>query len=85
MSYLMSLYKKETSIHRKISKLQREIKNTMKSLKQIELLKGDSRIDENFEYYKFLEYELIKENKNLTDLFIKIREYQLNEQFAKAN
>lgn len=85
MSYLMSLYKKETGIHRKISRLQSELKNTMKTLKQIEVIKGDSRIDEHFEYYKYLEFQLIKENRNLTDVFIKIREYQLNEQFAKAN
>ncbi|CUJ92282.1 Uncharacterised protein [Achromobacter xylosoxidans] len=85
MSYLMELYKRERTSHKKLSKLQTEFKLALKKLKDIELTKGDSRFDETFEYYQYLQNEILNENRKLTNLFLKIREIQVNERIFSAN
>lgn len=85
MSYLKELYKKEKTAHKKLSKLQTEFKLALKKLKDIELTKGDSRFDETFEYYQYLQNEILNENRKLTNLFLKIREIQVNERIFSAN
>ncbi|MFY1964359.1 hypothetical protein ACOTDD_03690 [Achromobacter xylosoxidans] len=85
MSYLKELYKKEKTAHRKLSRLQKEFKIALAKLKSIELTKGDSRFDETFEYYQYLQNEILNENRKLTNLFIKIREIQVNERIFSAN
>lgn len=85
MSYLMELYKRERTSHKKLSKLQTEFKIALKKLKDIELTKGDSRIDETFEYYQYLQNEILNENRKLTNLFLKIREIQVNERLFYNN
>lgn len=85
MSYLMELYKRERTSHKKLSKLQMEFKLALKKLKDIELTKGDSRFDETFEYYQYLQNEILNENRKLTNLFLKIREIQVNERIFSAN
>lgn len=85
MSYLTELYKKEKTAHRKLSRLQKEFKIALKKLKDIELTKGDSRIDETFEYYQYLQNEILNENRKLTNLFLKIREIQVNERIFSTN
>lgn len=85
MSYLIELYKRERTSHKKLSKLQTEFKLALKKLKDIELTKGDSRFDETFEYYQYLQNEILNENRKLTNLFLKIREIQVNERIFSAN
>ncbi|MFQ1064317.1 hypothetical protein [Bordetella trematum] len=85
MSYLMELYKRERTSHKKLSRLQTEFKIALKKLKDIELTKGDSRIDETFEYYQYLQNEILNENRKLTNLFLKIREIQVNERIFSTN
>ncbi|WP_427939559.1 hypothetical protein [Achromobacter marplatensis] len=85
MSYLMELYKRERTSHKKLSKLQMEFKLALKKLKDIELTKGDSRFDETFEYYQYLQNEILNENRKLTNLFLKIREIQVNERIFSTN
>lgn len=85
MSYLTELYKKEKTSHKKLSRLQKEFKIALAKLKSIELTKGDSRIDETFEYYQYLQNEILNENRKLTNLFIKIREIQVNERIFSTN
>lgn len=85
MSYLMELYKRERTSHKKLSRLQTEFKIALKKLKDIELTKGDSRFDETFEYYQYLQNEILNENRKLTNLFLKIREIQVNERIFSAN
>lgn len=85
MSYLMELYKRERTSHKKLSKLQTEFKLALKKLKDIELTKGDSRFDETFEYYQYLQNEILNENRKLTNLFLKIREIQVNERIFSTN
>jgi hypothetical protein len=81
----MELYKRERTSHKKLSKLQMEFKLALKKLKDIELTKGDSRFDETFEYYQYLQNEILNENRKLTNLFIKIREIQVNERIFSTN
>lgn len=85
MSYLMELYKRERTSHKKLSRLQTEFKIALKKLKDIELTKGDSRFDETFEYYQYLQNEILNENRKLTNLFLKIREIQVNERIFSTN
>lgn len=85
MSYLKELYKKEKTAHRKLSRLQKEFKIALAKLKSIELTKGDSRFDETFEYYQYLQNEILNENRKLTNLFLKIREIQVNERIFSTN